>query len=318
MFTTLDARLLLAQRASDRPFRNQNTIADSVSLTGFGFWTGQDVTIQFRPAAADSGLVFVRQDLPGQPRIPALVEHRIDKPRQTSLVCQGVGVDMVEHVLAALFGLRIDNCEIWTDQPEMPGFDGSSQMFVNALNDAGIVAQLARRPIRVVTRAFYLGNDNAYIVATTNRKGNCEFQYSLIPEEGYPIQSQRCRFELTPENFRNELADTRTFIAKYEADALLAQGLAQRVTPQHVLVLTESGPLETKFRCENECARHKILDMAGDFALLGCDVVGTFESTRGGHALNAECVRQLLNKTLLLESDCTAVSCREQEFCRAA
>jgi UDP-3-O-acyl N-acetylglucosamine deacetylase len=318
MSNTIDARSLFASKEVGKSFRNQNTLAQSVSLSGFGFWTGKDVTLQFRPGPPNSGIVFVREDLFGQPRIPALVENREEKPRQTSLVCRTARVDMVEHVLAALAGLRIDNCEIWTDQPEMPGFDGSSQVFVAGLREAGIASQGAKRPIRVVTRAFYVGNDHTYLVATTNRRGTCEFRYSLIPEGKYPLSAQQYQFELSPDNFCNELAKTRTFIAEHEADALLAQGLCKRVTPKDVLVLSKRGPIENRFLYENECARHKTLDMVGDFALLGCDLVGTFESVRGSHTLNAECVRQLLDKTLLLNTEDIAQSCRERDFFREA
>ncbi|MCL2711621.1 MAG: UDP-3-O-acyl-N-acetylglucosamine deacetylase [Planctomycetaceae bacterium] len=309
MSTNIDARSLFANKEIGRSFRSQNTIAQSVHLTGFGFWTGKDVSIQLRPAPPNSGIVFVRSDIFGHPRIPALVCNREEKPRQTSLAVRGARVDMIEHVLAALYGLHIDNCEIWTDQPEMPGFDGSSQVFVEALDEAGIVAQPARRAVRIVTRACHIGSKNSYMIVTTNRQGNCEFQYTLIPEANYPIQTQRCQLEVTPENFREELAKTRTFIAKHEADTLLTQGLCQRVTPQHLLVLTDEGPLENRFLYENECARHKTLDMVGDFALLGFDLIGTFESFRGGHSLNAECVRQLLEKTLLLDPESVEQTC---------
>jgi UDP-3-O-acyl N-acetylglucosamine deacetylase len=302
MSTTIDARSLFAGKVG-QSFRNQNTIARSVSVSGFGFWTGEDVTLHFRPAAANSGLVFVRSDLSGQPRVPAKIEYREEKPRQTSLVNGTARVDMVEHVLAALNGLQIDNCEIWTDQPEMPGFDGSSQEFYTALYNAGTVSQSAMRPLRVVTKAFPVGSGQNYMIVTTNRHGTCTFQYTLLPEDGYPLLPQQCRFDFSAEAFREELALTRTFIAKFEADDLLAKGLCRRVTPKNVLVLTESGPLANEFRYENECARHKTLDMVGDFALLGCDVIGTFESFRGGHSLNAECVRQILDKTLLLDSE---------------
>jgi len=316
MSTTIDARTLFASKEIGKSFRNQNTIAQCVSLSGFGFWTGKDVTIQFRPAPPNSGLVFVRSDLAGQPRIPAIVENREEKPRQTSLVCKGTGVDMVEHVLATLSGLQIDNCEIWTDQPEMPGFDGSSQVFVSALNETEIVAQNAKRPIRVVTKAFHLGNDQTYLNVTTSRRGVCDFRYLLVPGEKYPLKPQQCEFELSPRNFYNELAHTRTFIAQYEAEALLAQGLCQRVTPKNVLVLTEEGPIENSFRYENECARHKTLDMVGDFALLGCDLVGTFESCRGGHSLNAECVRKLFDQTMLLNTESIILPIQERNFFR--
>jgi UDP-3-O-acyl N-acetylglucosamine deacetylase len=310
---------LFAGKESGKSFRNQNTIARSVSLTGFGLWTGKDVTIQFRPAPPNSGLVFVRSDLPDQPRIPALVDYRADKPMQTSLVCQGASVDMVEHVLAALHGMRIDNCEIWTDQPEMPGFECSSMMSVAALIDAGTVAQPVKRPVRVVTKAFHVGAKWSYMIVTTNRRGVCEFRYTLIPDENYPLEMQRHQFEFSPECFRNELASTRTFIAEREAKTLLDCGLCKRVTPKNVLVLTEEGPINNSFLYENECARHKTLDMVGDFALLGCDLVGTFESFRGGHRLNAECVQELLDRTLLLDAETITQACsQEQEFFREA
>ena len=318
MSHTIDARSLFADKAAGKSFRCQNTIARSVAVTGFGFWTGKDVTVQFRPAPQNTGVIFVRNDIAGHPRIPALVENRVEKPRQTSLAFRNASVDMVEHVLAALNGLQIDNCEVWTDQPEMPGFDGSSQMFVAALNDAGRVVQSAKQPIRVITRAFHVGNKNSYMIVTTNRRGICEFRFMLIPEEKYPLGKQTCHFELTADNFCGELARTRTFIAQCEADTLLAQGLCQRVTPQNVLILTQQGPLENSFLVENECARHKTLDMVGDFAMLGCDLVGTFESFRGSHHLNAECVKMLLEKSMLLRAEDIGASCQAKEFFREA
>jgi UDP-3-O-acyl N-acetylglucosamine deacetylase len=318
MFNTIDARSLFTGKRVGTSFRDQNTLAQSVDLTGFGFWTGKDASIQFRPAPPNNGIVFVRSDLAGNPHIPALIGNREEKPRQTSLVCRGARVDMVEHVLAALYGLQIDNCEIWTNQPEMPGFDGSSQVFVSALDEAGIVAQPAKRAVRVVTRAFYIGSKHSYIIVTTSRRGNSEWQYTLIPEANYPLQTQRHQIELSPKNFRDELAMTRTFISKREADALLEQGICQRVTPQNVLLLSKEGPVENNFLYENECARHKTLDMVGDFALLGCDLIGTFESFRGGHSLNAECVQQLLDKTMLIDPATETVSCHGQDCFREA
>jgi UDP-3-O-acyl-N-acetylglucosamine deacetylase len=157
------------------------------------------------------------------------------------------------------------------------------------------------------------------MIVTTNRRGACEFRYTLIPEENYPLEMQRHQFEFSPERFRDELAQTRTFIAEHEAKALLDCGLCRRVTSKNVLILTEEGPVDNSFLYENECARHKTLDMIGDFALLGCDLVGTFESFRGGHRLNAECVQELLDRTLLIDAETIAQSCsQEQEFFREA
>ncbi len=282
-------------------FRLQTTIASSVSIHGFGFWTGEDITVEFRPAEADSGLVFVRSDLPGSPRIPARVEFREEKPRQTSLVQGEARVDMVEHLMAALRGLQIDNCEMVVDRPEMPGLCGSSEPFVRILEQAGIAMQPAVRRVRLVTCAISVGSDGQYIRVLPSRKGVNSYRYRLVPGEGYPITPQEFGFDLTTPNFRREIMGCRTFLAKYEADYLREMGLCGRVTPRDVLVLTEDGPLDNVFRFPDECARHKVLDMIGDFALTDCDWVGTFESFRGGHSLNAECVRQLLEHTILLD-----------------
>lgn len=282
-------------------FRLQKTIGQAVRLKGFGFWTGEDVSLEFRPAPTGTGIVFVRADLPGEPRIPAKVEFREEKPRQTSLVKGSARVDMVEHVLAAVKALQIDNCEIRTDRPEMPGFDGSSLPFFLALQPAGSVRQPAVRTVRLVTRAFRVGNDSQWINVMPNRNGVNSLHYTLVAGEGYPIPDQEFRFELSTEAFQREIVSSRTFLSKAEADYLIEKGLCCRVTPRDVIVLTENGPLENEFRFEDECARHKILDMVGDFSLCDCDWIGTFESYRGGHALNAECVKQLLENSLLLD-----------------
>ncbi len=105
--------------------RNQRTLRSTAAIEGIGYWSGRDVRVEFRPAAPHTGIVFVRSDLPGRPRIPAVVANRIEMPRRTVLSSGGVAVEMVEHIMAALAGMHVDNCEVWVDQPEMPGCDGS-------------------------------------------------------------------------------------------------------------------------------------------------------------------------------------------------
>ncbi len=126
--------------------RKQQTIAAPVTTEGVGYWSGEDVRVEFCPAPVDTGIVFVRADLPGAPRIPATVQHRVEMPRRTTLRCGEAGVEMVEHVMAALAGLQIDNCEVWVDRPEMPGCDGSCLPFVEALRAAGVMPQEGLRP----------------------------------------------------------------------------------------------------------------------------------------------------------------------------
>src|SRR5436190_14985967 len=125
--------------------RNQRTLAGPAAVAGFGYWSGRDVQVEFRPAPPHSGIVFVRRDLTPPRRIAADVRQRIEVPRRTTLAGEGTQVEMVEHVLAALFGLAIDNCEVWVDGSELPGLDGSCQPIVAALSAVEIVEQHASR-----------------------------------------------------------------------------------------------------------------------------------------------------------------------------
>ncbi|MDR2641457.1 MAG: UDP-3-O-acyl-N-acetylglucosamine deacetylase [Planctomycetaceae bacterium] len=298
--STLAAPLLFSGKFR-QSFRLQNTIAGRVVLSGFGFWSGEDVELEFCPAKPDNGIYFVRTDLAGEPRIPALVQYREEKPRQTSLVNGLARVDMVEHVLAAVRALEIDNCEIRTNRAEMPGFDGSGHRFFVALNRVGVIAQVAIRKVRLVARSLKVGNDDSWINVTPSRVGGSVYRFTLVPSKDYPQGNQDFCFKLSTESFQNEVAAARTFLSKKEADCLLSAGLCQRVSPRDVLVLTPEGPIDNNYRYDNECARHKVLDMVGDFSLTDCDWIGTFESYRGSHSLNAECVRQLLDNTILLD-----------------
>src|SRR5262249_8856753 len=145
--------------------RKQRTISRSATVRGFGFWSGRDVTLEFRPAEPDTGIVFVRRDLEKPARIAAVVSNRIETPRRTTLSSGGASVEMVEHVLAALAGLRVDNCEVWVDEAEMPGCDGSALPFVEVLEGANIVEQEALRSQLVVRNVTRLGNDESWIEA---------------------------------------------------------------------------------------------------------------------------------------------------------
>lgn len=296
--------------------RLQRTIASPVAIEGFGFWTGEDVRLEFAPAPPGTGLAFVRTDLPGMPRIDARVAYRdAAKPRQTSLFTSletpHVRVDMVEHVLATLRGLRIDNCEIRVSRPEMPGLDGSSRPFVDLL-DRGtrIVSQPAVQPIRMVVQSLRVGNDETWIEVAPSCHATAAFTYHLRYDSETPIPSQSFTFESDGSDFRHDLAASRTFLTEREAQAMLAHGLGQRVRYSDVLVFGEEGPINNHLHFADECARHKVLDMLGDFALAGCDWLGTFIAHRSGHALNAECVRRLLDSTLLLDNECLP-SCDE-------
>lgn len=276
------------------PLRSQHTIARSVDVLGFGYWSGQDVRVEFRPADAGTGLVFVRRDVASRPRIAALVENRVETPLRTTLAVNGVSVEMVEHVLAACAGLELDNCEIWVDQPEMPGCDGSSQVFVDALSDAGIVKQDASRQRLVVTETTRVGDEQSWVEIRPRSQGGLKVKYRLDYGNESAIGRQTLELVVNPKSFCRELASARTFLLESEAEWLRSCGLGTRVTVEDLVVFGDEGPIGNELRFEDECVRHKALDLVGDFALAGCEIVGQVVAHRSGHRLNAELVRALL------------------------
>jgi UDP-3-O-acyl N-acetylglucosamine deacetylase len=279
--------------------RPQRTIGRRATVAGFGYWSGRDVSIEFRPAEADAGIVFVRRDLNGCPRIPAQIIHRVETPRRTTLRHGTARVDMVEHVLAALAGLQIDNCEVWTDEAEMPGCDGSALPFVAALESAGIVTQESFRPRCIVCRTIRLGSPQSWIEARPIASPPPVLRYQLDYGQG-PIGRQTFEMALEPAAFCTELAPCRTFVLKAEADQLQAQGLGRRATFRDLLVFGDDGPIDNRLRFPDECVRHKLVDMVGDLALAGCDLIGRFTAYRSGHRLNAKLVRTLLAQMQIL------------------
>jgi UDP-3-O-acyl N-acetylglucosamine deacetylase len=287
--------------------RKQRTIAAPAVIEGIGYWSGRDVRVELRPAEPDCGVVFVRSDLAGRPRIPATVEHRVEMPRRTTLRSGEAAVEMIEHVMAALAGMQIDNCEVWVDGAELPGCDGSALPFVTALERAGIVEQDAPRPLVMIREDLRLVSDQCWIEARPGPPGKTVIQYELDYGGGNPIGRQSLEILLTPRYFRLNLAASRTFVLEREAEALQACGLGARTTCRDLLIFGAQGPIGNKLRFPDECVRHKILDMVGDLALAGCDVAGRFTAYRSGHRLNAEMVRAILARqptARLLEQRC--------------
>ncbi len=275
--------------------RPQQTIASTVSVAGFGFWSGADVTLEFRPAPVETGLVFLRTEEGQEVLIPADVQFRQEVPRRTNLYVNGAHVDMVEHVVAALAGLQIDNCFVWASTSEMPGVDGSSMPFVDALLHAGIVSQENMRPALTIESTIRVVDNDAWIeVRPPKTAGTMSLSYQLDYGNDSPISPQAFSVDVCPASFQSELATARTFVLQSEADQMQASGRGLRVTTADLLVIDENGPVDNSLRFEDECVRHKTLDMVGDLALAGVDLYGDFEAYHTGHRLNAELVRQIL------------------------
>ena len=281
-----------------RTSRQQRTLAREASVHGVGFLTGADVHVRFLPAGPNAGVSFVRTDLPGRPRIAADIRHVAPRQRRTVLETPQATVELVEHVLAALSGLRIDNCVIELDASEMPGCDGSSGPFVQALLGAGIVEQMAMRPVFVVDRTYSVAEDDATLAIHPSGSGEFEVSYSLDYGRGSPIGRQSFSVVITPESFRDELATARTFLLAEEVSLLRTQGIGARTGPRDLLIFGPDGPIDNALRFPEEPARHKMLDIVGDLSLFGCDVCGHVVGHKSGHRLNAALVRQLVEAGL--------------------
>jgi UDP-3-O-acyl N-acetylglucosamine deacetylase len=203
-------------------------------------------------------------------------------------------VEMVEHLLAALAGLQIDNCEVWVDRPEMPGCDGSALPFVEALRTCGTVEQDRWRRRHVIRRPLRLGNENSWIEVRPCCSGKMVLGYVLDYGGGSPIGRQSLEVSLSPRHFHMNLAPSRTFLLESEALAIHARGLGRRTTFRDLLVFGPHGLIDNQLRFPDECARHKLVDLVGDLALAGCDLAGRFAAYRSGHQLNAELVRAIV------------------------
>ena len=274
-------------------FRFQRTLARSVEVQGIGFLTGANVRLRFQPAPPCTGVVFVRTDLGPDAHLPARLDQVTGTYRRTTLGRPPLQVSLVEHVLAALAGLRIDNCFVELDAPEPPGVDGSARPFVEVLSRVGAVLLPARRAVWGVDSPVVVSQNGATLALHPSAADELRASYILDYGPDSPIGRQTHTQTITPESFANELAGSRTFLLEEEALALQRQGLGSRTTTADLLVFGPRGPVNNRLRFADEPARHKILDLPGDLSLLGQDVRGHLVAYRSGHPLNVELVRAL-------------------------
>ena len=281
--------------------RNQRTLKSPVALRGVGLHSGRETNVLVRPQEADTGIVFVRSDLTGRPRIPLKRDAVIERNRQTVIAAGEAEVGTVEHLTSALFALGLDNVEVEIDGPEVPGLDGSSLPFAQALKEGGRVDQKQPRKTFTLDVPITVQQGDATITAFPHAEG-LRLSYSLY----YPSMgihgAQSGMVDLDEERFLAEIAPARTFCLEREARALQEAGLGKGATTQNTLVLSEQGPIENSFRFQNELARHKILDLIGDLALFGADLRAHILASRRGHSANHELVRLLSRRLGELEA----------------
>ena len=269
----------------------QRTIAKAVSCSGIGIHTGMHATVNFRPAEENTGVVFVRTDMENQPRIPARVEHVTSVNRGTTITNDGARVYTVEHVLAAVAGLGIDNLIIELDGIEAPAGDGSSQVFVKALEGAGFVEQEACKKIAVLTEPLTYEDGGVHFLLLPNDKLKISFHIE------YPNPIVGCQFdsiEINPESFRKHIANARTFAFLEDVEDLKKAGLIKGGSLENAVVIDKDRILnKDPLRSPKELVRHKILDLLGDVFLLGMPIQAHIIASKSGHPSNVALVRKL-------------------------
>ena len=298
--------------------RKQQTISRSASCTGIGLHTGVECTITFKPAPEDYGIRFVRTDIKNCPEIKADIDHVVDISRGTTIEEKKVRINTVEHALAAVSGLRIDNVLIELTSKEPPVMDGSAKDFVEVLLTSGIVSQEHERNVLEIRRA--VNYTDPYRDIDIHVIPSDRFRVTFMVE--YPLPSLGTQYEAIynmAEDFAVEVAPARTFCFLSEVEMLKENGLIKGGSLDNAVVLIDkrldrseinrlrdlfdieeniitgaNGILNGKIlRFRNEPVRHKTLDLIGDLALLGIPIKGHVTAARAGHASNVEFVKTL-------------------------
>ena len=271
----------------------QRTIRRSISCAGIGLHSGNKVTLSLKPAAADSGIRFRRSDLGGL-EVAASAEHVGGINYATGLTRDAVRVDTVEHLMAALVSLGIDNAIVELNSPEVPIMDGSAAPFIYLIQEAGVKPLNAvRRYVKVLRPMSLTRGDKRIAVYPSD---HFKVTYSIAYD--HPMLRHQSRtIRLSEETFVEEIAPARTFTFLNEVERLRQQGLALGGSLENAVVIGDTGILNNALRFDDEFVRHKILDVIGDMALIGRPLIGHLVAHRGGHALHTAFAAQVLAQT---------------------
>lgn len=268
----------------------QRTLRSSISCVGVGLHSGKDVRLELKPAEVDSGIVFLRTDLPTRPAIHATAANVTATLRATTLEENGAKVFTIEHLMSALNACQIDNCTIEISAEEPPVLDGNSIEFFRMIRAAGIVEQSAERKIIRLDKIYRVdGDEGKRFIMALPYDG---LRVSFVSVNPHPlIGIQYADFEITEEIYEREIAPARTIAYEKEVDALRAMGLGLGGTLENVIVYNDAGWLN-KLNYPDELVRHKILDVIGDLRLAGifnCHIV----AAASGHALNTQLAKKI-------------------------
>lgn len=271
--------------------KKRRTIAESVEFTGKALQTGKKVRMLLKPASLGAGVVFERTDLEGSPFIRLggeMLSPNAD--RRSTLALGTVQVQTVEHFLASLWALGIDDLLVELDSVELPGVDGSARGFLEPLKDAGICEFDVPQDVIKISEKIRIEEADRYLEISPADELTVKYHIDYnVPSIG----SEDFEIVLDADSFEKEIAPARTFCMKKEALVLFLSGMGRGATFENTLVMGRRGPVGTTLHFPNEPVRHKVLDLVGDLYMLGRPVIGRIEANKSGHSLNTRLVKKI-------------------------
>ncbi|MCK4905942.1 MAG: UDP-3-O-[3-hydroxymyristoyl] N-acetylglucosamine deacetylase [Spirochaetes bacterium] len=285
----------------------QSTINREVSSSGIALHSGERSQIIFKPAPDDYGVVFFRSDIKPKVPIPANWKYVTDTVNKVAIGREGIELKTVEHVLSALYGLGVDNCIVEINNIEPPNFDGSSKHYVDLILEVGLKEQEQDRKYFEIPHPIWMEDEDKYLIIlpSDDYRVSCsiEFNHNII-------QKQSCHLSITNDVYLNEIAGARTFGFWKDVSRMWESGLALGGSFNSALVYDNDGILNESLRFDDECVRHKILDLIGDFALLGRQIKGHVIAYKSGHALHVSLVEKMGH---IIENNLFSHEIREKE-----
>ncbi|PYX61285.1 MAG: UDP-3-O-[3-hydroxymyristoyl] N-acetylglucosamine deacetylase [Acidobacteria bacterium] len=277
--------------------RQEQTIRGAVEFSGIGLHSGAPVTLRILPAPPGSGIIFRRTDLDGF-EVEATSRNVARVSYATSLMKKGVLISTTEHLLSAFIGTGIDNAVVELDNLELPILDGSARPFIEMINKGGIRRQRRPRTYLRMLRELEMREGSKFIAVypsnTYSVSYAINFPHPLIGRETFQV-------DLSDGNYLRQIAPARTFGFLHEADAMRQQGLIRGASTDNVIVLTRDDVMNPPLRFQDEFVRHKVLDLIGDLALLGKQILGSVVADRAGHAMHTALVSRILRDKSLWE-----------------
>jgi UDP-3-O-[3-hydroxymyristoyl] N-acetylglucosamine deacetylase len=270
----------------------QRTLMNEVGCTGIGLHTGEKVKINIRPAPADSGIKFIRTDLKGHPEVEVRFDNVFDTTLATTIGTNGCKVSTIEHLMAAFFGLGIDNAVVELDGPEVPIMDGSAAPFFFVIKSGDVREQKSPKQFIVIKKPFKVDDGNRSVCIYPSKELKItymiDFQHPLLRNQEYELN-------FSGRDFVREISTARTFGFMKDVETLKKNGFARGGSLDNAVVIDDFRIInEDGLRFDDEFVRHKILDFIGDISIVGSPIIGHFVVKKSGHFLNQHMLRKLM------------------------